>query len=261
MFVEDDGLVHAAAAIELLHMATLVHDDVVDEAPARRGQPTVFAQAGRGAATATGDFLFSRPLSVLALNDSQRQLQELADASVALSQGEFAQRHDAYATDVTLERYLHRCDLKTARLFSAACALGALAASRGEDEVAALSGYGRKVGLAFQMLDDVLDVSGPIERTGKRRGGDLLEGTTTLPLILAKQADPFLRDFDLHEVQDADRAELVCDRIAASGSLDRARSQAVELVSEAKRDVATTVDARLRNALDLVADGIVERYA
>lgn len=256
---DDQRLVNAATAVELVHMATLVHDDAVDAAPLRRGRPTVFASAGRGAAVATGDLLLSRALQVITENGDAEQTRVLAEACLALSQGEFAQRHDAFRADVTLERYLHRCDLKTGRLFAGACVLGALSASRGEAEVAALERFGAKVGLAFQMLDDVLDVSGPPERTGKRPGTDLLEGTTTLPLILAREADPSLAELDLVGIDEAE-AGAVCDRIAATGALDRARDRATSLVAEAKQDTAG-IDPELRAALDLVADGVVSRYA
>lgn len=259
---DSEDLVRAAAAIELVHMATLVHDDVIDAAPLRRGSPTVFATAGRIPATATGDFLFSRSLALLAGNGSAEQTRVLADACLALSQGEFAQREDSYSIDVSLDRYLMRCDLKTARLFAAACTLGAMAAGRPVEQVELLRAYGERIGVAFQMLDDVLDVSGPTERIGKQRGTDLLDGTTTLPLILAREKDPFLRDFDLRELNgDADRAGLVCDRIAATGSLVGARRRALELVAEAKQSVEGRIDAELADALNLVADGVVDRYS
>ena len=109
----------------------------------------------------------------------------LADACLALAEGELAQRHDAYRDDISEERYVLRCRLKTASLFAAACRLGASAAGRPAREAAALEAFGQDLGIAFQMLDDLLDVSGPAERTGKHRGTDLLDGTVTLPLILA----------------------------------------------------------------------------
>ncbi len=111
-------------------MATLVHDDVVDRAALRRGRATVFATRGRQTATATGDFVFSRAFSLLAANDDERQVTVLADACLALAVGELAQRHDAYRDDISEERYVLRCRLKTASLFAAACRLGALAAGR-----------------------------------------------------------------------------------------------------------------------------------
>jgi geranylgeranyl pyrophosphate synthase len=253
---DDELLVRAAAAVELIHMATLVHDDVVDNALLRRGRPTVFASGGRDAATATGDFLFSRSFALLASNGDEEQVKVLSDACVALARGELAQRHDAYRLDVDEERYLLRCDLKTARLFSAACTLGGLAAGRPDAEIAALEEYGRRLGLAFQMLDDLLDVSGPAERTGKHRGTDLLDGTVTLPLILAD-----LRLTDLRSVTTREAAEALCDRIAATGALDETRARATALVRDAKAALHGKVDAQLERSLTEVADRIAERYA
>ena len=174
-------------------MATLVHDDVLDRAPLRRGKATVFADGGRLAATATGDLLFSRAFAELASTGSEDAVRALSGASSALARGELMQRADAWKPDVTPERYLERCRLKTASLFEASCRLGALLGGRPElaDSVGR---FGERVGLAFQMLDDVLDVSGPVERTGKPRGTDLLDGTVTLPLILARRSDSALSE-------------------------------------------------------------------
>jgi geranylgeranyl pyrophosphate synthase len=250
----DELLVRAAVAIELIHSATLVHDDVLDGAPLRRGRPTVYALAGREAATATGDLLFSRAFGELALNDSAEQLRVLSVASSALAQGELIQREDAWRADVSVERYLYRCELKTARLFEAACALGVLAAGVERR----LDGFGRAIGLAFQILDDVLDVSGPAERTGKQRGADLLDGTVTLPLIVARQRDPELAALDLRTIEEP---EPVCERIAETGAIEHSRAMALELVAEAKAALPADLGARGRRALELVADGVVERYS
>jgi len=245
--------VRAATAIELIHMATLVHDDVLDEAPLRRGRPTVAATSGRDRAVATGDLLFSRAFALLADAGDGRAVELLAEASVALAQGELAQRHDAFDLSISEQRYLDRCRLKTARLFECACLLGH------DDE--RLRQFGAGIGLAFQLLDDVLDVSGPPERTGKARGTDLLDGTITLPLIDAIAADPGIRELDLHGLDPA-AAEAVCDRIAASGALDRVRARALEMVAAAKQALAQSRFApEQRQLLGLVADGVVQRYS
>ena len=127
----EERLVRAAVAVELVHSATLVHDDLIDGAQLRRGHPTVAAVAGREVAIATGDLLFSRAFAELARNEDSAQLRALSDASSALAAGELLQREDAYASHVAVERYLHRCELKTAALFEAACRLGALTAAEG----------------------------------------------------------------------------------------------------------------------------------
>jgi geranylgeranyl pyrophosphate synthase len=258
----DGRLVSAATAVELLHMATLVHDDVLDRAELRRGRPTVFAVSGRLAATATGDLLFSRAFAELTAAGSEDAVRALSTASSALARGELMQRADAWDPTVTPERYLERCRLKTASLFDASCRLGALFGGRPE-LAPALGSFGARIGLAFQMLDDVLDVSGPASRTGKPRGADLLDGTVTLPLILARRSNPDLATVDLHAaVKTPGAAAAVCDRIAATGALDEARGEALTRVAEAKRALeAFDLPADRRRALDLVADGVVGRYA
>jgi geranylgeranyl pyrophosphate synthase len=254
-----DGLVRAATAVELVHSATLVHDDVLDLAPLRRGRPTVFATAGRAAATQTGDLLFSRAFALLAANGDPAQVRALSDAGSALARGELLQRADAFDAAIPLERYLQRCELKTARLFEAACILGALEGGAGDAQ--ALREFGRRIGLAFQILDDVLDVAGPAERTGKHRGTDLLDGTVTLPFILARERDPALGTLDPRAIETPAAAEEICDRIVATGALDEARAVALEHVAAAKAVIPPGLADRERAALLLVADGVVARYS
>jgi len=254
------GLTRAAVAIELVHSATLVHDDLIDGAELRRGRPTVAAVAGRNAAIATGDLLFSRAFAELAGNRDRDQLRALSDASSALAAGELLQREDAYAADIDVERYLERCRLKTAALFEAACRLGALVAVDGTTALAvALGDFAERIGLAFQLLDDVLDVSGPAERTGKARGTDLLDGTVTLPLIIARRRDKQIAALDLAELASPAEAEALCERIAATGALEEARARALSIVTEAKALLPALLSRRY-DLLDLVADAVVERY-
>lgn len=249
----EGAAVRAAAAIELVHMATLVHDDVLDAAPLRRGRPTVAATSGRDRAVATGDLLFSRAFALLAEAGDERAVSLLAEASTALARGELAQRHDAFDTSISEQRYLERCRLKTAKLFECACLMG-----RDEES---LRVFGSEIGLAFQLLDDVLDVSGPPERTGKARGTDLLDGTVTLPLIAAAEADPGIRAVDLRALDQAS-AEALCNRIVATGALDRVRSRALEMVAAAKRRLdSPAFDPEQKQLLGLVADGVVQRYS
>jgi geranylgeranyl pyrophosphate synthase len=257
----EDRLVRAAVAVELVHSATLVHDDLIDGAQLRRGRPTVAAVAGADTAVATGDLLFSRAFAELARNGDPDQLVALSQASSALAAGELLQREDAYATRVAVERYLRRCELKTAALFEAACRLGALVAARGSLALAdGLGAFARRIGLAFQMLDDILDVSGPVERTGKARGTDLLDGTVTLPFILARERAPELAAFDLASLGGAGEAEALCERIAATGALDAAREHALAVVANAKAALPALLPEGRSELLDLVADAVVERY-
>ena len=261
-----EAAIRAATAIELVHMATLVHDDVLDAAPLRRGHPTVLARSGRCRALAVGDLLFSRAFAELGRDGSRQQVKLLSSASVALALGELAQRRDAFDGSISAERYLERCELKTARLFECACLIGragnsGAGAPAGADPLVALQIFGREIGLAFQLLDDVLDVTGPPERTGKARGTDLLDGTVTLPLILARELDQGLAELRLRGLN-ADGAEAACDRIAATGVLDEVRAGARRRVELAKRALdRSALDPDQQQLLELVADGVVERYS
>jgi geranylgeranyl pyrophosphate synthase len=234
-------------------MATLVHDDGLDRAPLRRGLPTVAATAGRERATAVGDLLFSRAFALLGGEGDGRAVALLAKASVALAEGELAQRQDAFDTGVSEQRYLERCRLKTATLFECACRMGR--------DLDALGSFGAQIGLAFQLLDDVLDVSGPAERTGKARGTDLLDGTVTLPLIAAAESEPSIREVDLRAL-DPGSAEQLCERIAATGALEQVRNRALQMVATAKSGLGgAEFDPEQRHLLELVADGVVQRYS
>jgi geranylgeranyl pyrophosphate synthase len=268
----EQSLVRAAVAVELVHSATLVHDDLIDGAQLRRGHPTVAAVAGRDVAVATGDLLFSCAFAELARNGDAEQLRALSDASSALAAGELLQREDAYSSDIAVERYLERCRLKTAALFEASCRLGALVAVGDAEHpdghaqgargglACALGAFAGRIGLAFQLLDDILDVSGPAQRTGKARGTDLLDGTVTLPLILARERDEEIAALDLSTLAGPEHAEALCERIAATGALDEARERALAIVAEVKASLPSALDDGRHELLGLVADAVVERY-
>jgi geranylgeranyl pyrophosphate synthase len=253
------ALVRAACAVELIHSATLVHDDVLDASDLRRGNPTVYATGGRLMATATGDLLFSRAFWELAGGADAEPVRVLSQAAGGLAAGELLQRSDAWNLAVGADRYFERCRLKTAELFRAACELGALAGGLEAADVAALGLFGESIGLAFQLFDDVLDVTGPPERTGKPRGADLLDGTVTLPLILALERDLTLASLELTLVRTPEQAAAVCDRITSTGALDLVREQALGMVAAAKGQLPQLPVAQ-REALELVADQVVERY-
>jgi len=247
------AVVRAAAAVELVHAATLVHDDILDRANLRRGRPTVVAQGGRGMAVAVGDLLFAVAFGELVENGAQA-VSTLAMAGSDLARGELLQRADAWRVNLSEERFLKRCHLKTARLFEAAASLGAQAG--GMDPELPRS-FGRDVGLAFQLLDDVLDVSGPPEVTGKPRGADLLDGTVTLPLILAIEKDPSLAAVDLRGL-DEESAARICDRIEETGALDVVRARAQAMVDSALA-TAQTMNGWASEAFSLVALAVVDR--
>jgi geranylgeranyl pyrophosphate synthase len=251
--------VRAAVAVELIHMASLVHDDVLDRAPLRRGRPTVFAEAGRDRASSLGDFLFSTAFAGLAAAGDESSIAELSDTAVDLARGELLQRRGSFNLSLGEDEYLARCRLKTGRLFAAACVLGEPEAEATKRE--ALAAFGHRIGLAFQMLDDVLDISGPAERTGKARGTDLLDGTVTLPVIRAVAADASLAGLDLRSLDERSAGD-VCDRIDASGALDEVRATAMGLIADAKVGLGVAgLDPEQQRLLELIADGVVLRYS
>ena len=254
--------IRSATAVELIHMASLVHDDVLDRAPLRRGRPTVYAESGRARATDLGDVLFAEAFGLLARAGDGEAVELLGETTRDLVAGELTQRHQTGDLGLTDAQYFERCRLKTGSLFAASCVLGGLAADDGErPDLERLAGFGNDVGLAFQMLDDVLDLSGPEERTGKSPGTDLLDGTVTLPVVVAIGRDPELAKVDLDRL-DRDSAQALAGRIAATGALDEVRARAVALVGEAKADLAGAglLEGR-RELLELVADGVVLRYS
>lgn len=253
-----DAAVRAGIAVELVHMASLVHDDVLDRAPLRRGLPTVYASSGRERATALGDRLFSTAFRILVDGGDAEAVAEVSSTAVDLARGELRQRQGAFDMELTEADYFERCGLKTGRLFEAACVLGR--SSTGGD-TGPIGLFGHRIGLAFQLLDDVLDIAGPPERTGKARGTDLLDGTVTLPLIVAAGRDPALSALDLGSL-DEESAAAACDRIAATGALEEVRERAIGLIEEAKSGLeGAGIESEQRQLLELIADGVVLRYS
>ena len=254
-----DRAVRAATAVELVHMATLVHDDVLDGAPVRRGRPTVVARSGRDRAVAVGDLLFSRAFAELAADGGEAEVAELSSASVALALGELAQRHDAFDTSITEERYLERCSLKTARLFESACRVGRIA-----------SGRGRHRGARRLRPRDRPRLPAPRRRPRRHRpAGADREGPRHRPARRHGDAapDPGPRARPGARVRRAAGARPGRPRRrSATGSprpaLDEVRDRAKDGIGRAKEilDAPDFTDEE-RELLGLIADGVVERYA
>jgi geranylgeranyl pyrophosphate synthase len=232
----------AGVAVELVHLATLVHDDLIDGATVRRGHAAVWAAHGDEAARATGDYLFARAFAELAAEGDIGQVQLLADACLCLARGEAMQRRQRNDPDTTVDAYLERCALKTGKLFEASCALG----SGG-----ALALFGLNLGIAFQIADDILDCSGDTIETGKVAGTDLREGTPTLPLLLAAQEDEVVR-----AALAGGPLVGVLVRVAATGALERSREVALDYAGKAR----ASLDGGLhREELESLADAVVNR--
>jgi octaprenyl-diphosphate synthase len=230
----------AGVAVELVHMATLVHDDLIDRAHFRRGKAAAWSVYGADAARATGDYLFARAFAELAAAGDAEAVNVLAGATLALARGEALQRTQAHDPSTTVEAYLERCALKTGALFEAACRLGG-----GSGE------YGVALGVAFQIADDVLDCAGTTIETGKIAGTDLRDGTPTLPLLLAAQEDDVVRRALAGGPLDG---ALV--RVAATGALDRSRDVALEY---ARRARACLNGELHRDELESLTHAVVDR--
>jgi geranylgeranyl pyrophosphate synthase len=256
------AVVHAAAATELLHMATLVHDDVLDRAELRRGRATVAHEFGIETAVSAGNFLLARAFAELALTGDGAAVALLSRTAVGLSEGEVLQRREAFDVDLTVDAYRRRCERKTADLFAAAARLGALLSGIDELQQAALAEYGRLLGLAFQIFDDILDLSGDEARTGKRLGTDVRDGTVTLPLIHALEARPDLAS-RLRAGAGLDEAAIAAliAEVRATGAIERAREVALGSIDEARRQLATCSDDVERDLLGEVASAVVDRFA
>jgi geranylgeranyl pyrophosphate synthase len=233
----------AGAAVELVHMATLIHDDLIDRAEFRRGRAAAWTAHGPDAARAAGDYLFARAFAELAATGEMDAVAVLADACLSLARGEALQRRQTHDPDTTVDDYLLRCSLKTGALFEAACILGS-----GRRE---LGPFGAALGVAFQITDDILDCSGVTIETGKVAGTDLREGTPTLPLLLAAREDEVVRAALAGGSPDG---ALV--RVAATGALERSREVALDY---ARRARASLNGELRREELEALTYAVVNR--
>ena len=223
-----------AAIVEFIHTATLLHDDVVDESSLRRGRQTANALFGNAASVLVGDFLYSRAFQMMVSINSMRVMQILANATNVIAEGEVLQLLNMHDPDVTEERYLQVIRSKTAKLFEAAAEIGALIAGANEEQINAAAEYGRCIGTAFQLIDDVLDYSGNASDIGKNVGDDLREGKPTLPLIyLMKHGSDTEKELVRLCIEQGDESQFnaILAAITQSGALDYTTEQAV-LASE-----------------------------
>lgn len=182
---EEDKLIPFAAAVEMIHMASLVHDDIVDDTPLRRGKPTIARSMGRETALLTGNFMLAKALGAVLSAEDDAIRQSALYTATEMCRGEFSQLRVRREPDFSAEGYLLRVKRKTANLISAACEIGAHAAKAEEATVNALKAFGENLGIAFQITDDILDYTAKTEEFGKAVGGDLAEGLATMPLICA----------------------------------------------------------------------------
>jgi geranylgeranyl pyrophosphate synthase len=236
-----DPPVVSGVAVELVHLATLMHDDLIDGARLRRGRASAWSAHGPQAARAAGDYLFARAFSELSATGDAGAVAVLANATLCLARGEAMQRRQRFDPDTTIDAYLERCTLKTGKLFEAACVLAGGSGA-----------FGLALGVAFQITDDILDCSGVTIETGKIAGTDLREGTPTLPLLLASQRDDAVRS----ALAGGSQLEGALLRVASTGAIEESREVALAYARSARACLNGEVH---REELESLTDAVVER--
>ncbi|MGL4231704.1 MAG: polyprenyl synthetase family protein [Casimicrobium sp.] len=258
--------VSLATTVELIHTATLLHDDVVDESDLRRGRPTANAEFGNAASVLVGDFLYSRAFQVMVGTNSLRVLQIVSEATNRIAEGEVMQLMAIGNLDLSEAEYMDVIEAKTAKLFEAAGALGAIAAGADAKHEAMMANYARRLGVAFQIADDVLDYRGDADVLGKSLGDDLAEGKLTLPIILAlARSAPAERDWLRSIIQtnrvthEHDHLPKVRALLESCGALDASMEAAASHARAAATEIATLPDSRAKQWMLDLCDYAIRR--
>lgn len=251
-----------AATVEFIHTATLLHDDVVDESDLRRGRKSANAMFGNAASILVGDFVYSRAFQMMVSVNRMRVLQVLSDATNVIAEGEVLQLMNMHDADLQVDDYLKVIRFKTAKLFEASARLGAVLADASNEVEEACADYGRSLGTAFQLIDDLLDYEGSTQDLGKNIGDDLREGKPTLPLLLAMaRGTSDERILIRTAIQHGEVARLteVIDVVRRTGSLQATREAAREQIQQAQRALAAVRPSIHRDALIELCVNSLER--
>jgi octaprenyl-diphosphate synthase len=251
-----------AAIIEFIHTATLLHDDVVDESDLRRGNETANALFGNAASVLVGDFLYSRAFEMMVDVNDMRVMAILANTTNVIAEGEVMQLMNIHDAETTEERYIEVIHCKTAKLFEAATRLGAVLCKRGEEEEVAMANYGKHLGTAFQLIDDVLDYASNSDDMGKNVGDDLAEGKPTLPLIYAMAKGSETQKQLIKSAIEKGGYDLIDEVqsvIHETGALEYTESIAKREADLAIQQLAVLPDSKYRNALESLAHFSVQR--
>ena len=258
---ELDSLVPLAASVELLHTATLVHDDVIDQAEERRGRPTAASLFNNAPSVMLGDYMFAHAAELVARTGNIRVIRNFADTLRVMARGELSQDMAAYEYSPDVQRYLDRIYGKTASLFATAAEGGAIVSGADEEHVAHARRFGERLGMAFQVIDDVLDFSATSEELGKPAGSDLLAGTLTLPSLLYLERypddNPIRRAFD--GVRPRANLQRAVDEIRASELIEEAAATGRRFADEAREELEGLPAGDPRETFDRLVDFVVER--
>ncbi|UOR12461.1 heptaprenyl diphosphate synthase component II [Halobacillus amylolyticus] len=254
-----------AVSLELIHTASLVHDDVIDEAELRRGQPTIKSKWDNRIAMYTGDYIFARSLENLSTLDNPRAHQILAKTMVELCLGEIDQIQDKYTVEQNFRNYLRRIKRKTAILIAASCRLGAIAANATKETELALYRYGYFVGMSYQIIDDVLDFTASEKDLGKPAGSDLLHGNITLPVLFSMEDKEFKQQlvdmFKSEEELTSADIEPLLEKIQSNGSIERSLEVSDQYLSKAYQSLSELPNLRAKQTLKGIAKYIGKRRA
>lgn len=251
---------YLATAIELIHMATLVHDDVIDVAATRRGKATANVIFGNHSAVLTGDFLFATAFSLVAQYSGVDRMKILTKAICVMCEGEMFQKRDLFKMDQTFEVYFHNINCKTADFIAASCELGALVGRFSEDDVAALREYGYSIGMAFQITDDLLDVAATMEEIGKPTGNDLKQGVWTLPVLYSMRRDEEIRRrLAKKDKLTDDDLSIVLKRVRASGALEYSAGEVEKYLTRARCVLPKSLSGEVRDSFMTITEFIGKR--
>jgi len=261
-----ERLLPMATSVELMHTSTLVHDDAIDKSSVRRGRPTVNSLWGEDRAVLLGDYLFARAGEFAALTGNLRVIRLFAQTLQIISSGELRQTFDAFNLEQTRQHYFERVNSKTASLFSLAVQSGAILSQAPEPSVQALKRYGTNLGIAFQIVDDLLDFIGTEKELGKPVGSDLAQGTLTLPAMLLLERYPesnpvkdLFSDREMPEMFQQLKIKQAIDMMAGSPIVEECYKIAAGYCAEACRELDLLPDKPVRKALVEVADFVVSR--
>lgn len=257
-----EKLLPIAMSLELIHMATLVHDDVVDASLTRRGRPTLAAGWGNTVSIATGDYLLAKALELIVRIDNKEISKAIADVSVQMCQGEIQQIKCSYDITQNYKQYYYRIQRKTALLISLCCKLGAMVSNASKRQIWIMSTYGHCLGIAFQIVDDILDIIADPKTLGKPVGGDIRQGIITLPMIYALKESPYaneLKELLGKQIKNENEVEQVVQLIIRSGGIEKSRRVVNSFLKKAIKNFDELPDIPSKEVLKELAQFVGQR--
>lgn len=255
-------MIQAAVAAELIHMASLIHDDVIDESSTRRGKPTVNSLYGDHAAILTGDYLFAEAFNILSTHHLLSSMTYLVEAIQAMCEGEVNQANELFSSSISLKHYFQRITKKTGKLLAACCQSGAILAGSSSEELTQMREYGLNIGYAYQITDDILDISGDADSLGKPVGTDLINGNITLPFLYLMDNPIYgnwLKEIIKTRTVTRQGIQSIKEALVSSGCLDQAYATATKCICNAKDSLDKIPRSPYRATLVNLADSILLR--